>query len=140
MLVVFGGLADSGRAALAQAVAEEAAAAFLRVADAPAATVALGLRSISGTVVVDVGLAPPDVRAAWGELAVRSAAPILLVAVTRSPGGEPWAESHLTIDNVGPQRRQVKRVLNAMNALAALAVPPSYGPDESPGRTTGASP
>ena len=47
---------------------------------------------------------------------------------------------HLTIDNVGPQRRQVKRVLNAMNALAALAVPPSYGPDESPGRTTGASP
>jgi hypothetical protein len=140
MLVVFGGPAESGRAALAQAVAEEAAAALLRVADATAATVALGLRSISGTVVVDIGLAPSDVRAAWGELAVRSSVPLLLVSVTRPPGGEPWAESHLAIDNVGPQRRQVKRVLNAMSALVALTVPPSYDPDEGPGRTTSASP
>ena len=126
MLVVFGGPADSGRAALAQAVADEAEVALLSVADAPAATVALGLRSVSGTVVVDVGLARPDVRAAWGELAERSAVPILLVAVTRSAGGELWAQSHLAIENVGPQRRHVKRVLNAMSALAAA---PQADPD-----------
>ena len=126
MLVVFGGPAESGRAALARAVADEAGAALLSVADAPAVTVALGLRSVSGTVVVDVGLARPEVRAAWGELAERSSVPILLVAVSRSAGGELWPQSHLAIENVGPQRRHVKRVLNAMSALTAA---PQADPD-----------
>ena len=87
MLVVFGGPAESGRAALAQAVADEAKAAFLSVADADAgagakenpASVVSGLRSVSGTVVVDIGTATAEIRAAWRELALRSSVPLLLV-------------------------------------------------------------
>ena len=164
MLVVFGGPAESGRAALAQAVADEAEAALLSVADgsatdptdtAAAVAIASGLRAVSGTVVVDIGTATADVRAAWRELALRSSVPFLLVAVARTAPDEataatgateatgsaagstaptaadaPWAESHLAIDNVGPERRHVKRVLNAM---AALAAPQSPDPDGLPG-------
>lgn len=103
--------------------------------------------SIGGVVVVDAVNPVEVARAIWRGLADRHSVPLLFVEVTCSDPElhrqraesrtsdlvgittptwdqivhrtyEPWPETHLVIDNIGPLPRHVKRVVNAMHAIA----------------------